>query len=81
MLFDHHVLQGAHVRLNWLRIDSGKQRVHFVPDLHVRDAALAENLRQNVPARAVHAVNRELETVSMASADAITSPDVGTDAI
>ncbi len=38
--FDYNFLCRAHVRLNGLRIDSGKKRIDFIADLHILNAAL-----------------------------------------
>ena len=49
------------MRLDGLRIDSRKQRIDFAANLHMLDAALLEDVRQHVAARAIHAVDGKLE--------------------
>src|SRR5262249_19834946 len=61
LFLNYHFLQSADVRLNRLRINSRKQRVHLAPDLHMGDASPLENVGEDVAPRAVHAVDGKLE--------------------
>src|SRR5581483_7710540 len=61
-LLDHHLLCHAHVRLDRLRIDSGKQGIHFGANLDVLDSALSEDAGKHSTSGAVHGVDQELES-------------------
>ena len=47
--------------LDGLGIDSGKQRIQFLADGDVLNAAVLENLRQHAASGTVHRVDRKLE--------------------
>src|ERR1035437_2295174 len=59
-LFAHHgVLEGLHVRQNWLRVNAWKQRVQLAANLQMRNPGLLEDARQHSPPGAVHDVDGE----------------------
>src|SRR6185437_1596671 len=61
LLAHHRLLRFAHVRLDGLGINAGKQRVHLGANLDKVDAALGEDAGQHSASRAIHAVDEELE--------------------
>src|SRR5258708_39472141 len=61
LLANHRLLQESDVRLDRLRIDAGKQRVQFLTNGDMLDAAHIENSRQNAAARTVHGVDGEFK--------------------
>src|SRR6185437_9322531 len=60
-LAHNDVLQRAHMRLDWFRVDTREQRVHILANGDEINSVLTKNLRQDPAARAVHGVNREFE--------------------
>src|SRR5437016_2207207 len=48
LLMHHSFLQHAHVRLNGLWINAGKERIYLTANLYVLDCPLLENSRQHI---------------------------------
>ena len=61
-LRDDHVLAGADVGLDGLRIDAGKQRIGVGANLDVVDADPGEDAGKDARAGAIHAIDGELES-------------------
>jgi hypothetical protein len=59
--FYDRFLQHRDVRLNRLRIDTRKQRIHLLPDRNKRNATLLKDPRKNSASRTIHRVDGELE--------------------